>query len=176
MWACVAAAFVALTPWLCKPLALLVHPRRLPSTGTVLRSELALIGTDILDHRADPNRLVIEWLEQNSVPTDEILINYEDLPLMYYLPNRIRGGVAAFRAEDDDSVPPRYIILRRNVTFVYWPAFEREVQRYYWTPVPVKAPDITWGNFPDPEGHRLDRTRAPDLLFFERTDKAPAAR
>jgi len=176
MWACVAAAFVALTPWLCKPLALLVRPPRHPSTGTVLRSELALIGTDILDHRADPNRLVIEWLEQNSVPTDEILINYEDLPLMYYLPNRIRGGVAAFRAEDDDSVPPRYIILRRNVTFVYWPAFEREVERYYWTPVPVKAPDITWGNFPDPEGHRLDRTRAPDLLFFERTDKPPAAR
>jgi hypothetical protein len=170
-----AAAVVALTPWLCKPLALLVRPPRLPATGTLLRSELSLIGGDIFAHRPDPNRLVIEWLEEHSVPTDEILINYEDLPLMYYLPNRIRGGVAAFRAEDDASVPPRYIILRRSVPFVYWPAFEREVQRYYWTPVPVKAPDIAWGDFPDPQGHFQDRTRAPDLLFFERADKPPAA-
>jgi len=141
-----------------------------------LRSELAFVRTDIFGHRPDPNRLVIEWLAKNSSPTDEILINYEDLPLMYYLPNRIRGGVASFRAEDDASVPPRYVILRRSVPFVYWPAYKREVERYYWTQVPVKAPDIPWGNNPDPEGHTQDRAAAPDLLFFARADQEAAAR
>ena len=166
-----AVAVVALTPWLCKPLAAVVRPPRWSRTGTVFRSELALIRTDIFGHRVDPNRLVIEWLEKNSVPTDEILVNYEDLPLMYYLPNRIRGGVASYRAEDDASVPPRYAIMRRTVPFVDWPVYVREVARYYWSAVPVKAPDIRWGNNPDPEGHIQDRSKASDLLFFERTDQ-----
>jgi len=61
------------------------------------------------------------------------------------------------------------------VPFVYWPAYKREVERYYWTPVPVKAPDIRWGNNPDPEGHVQDRATAADLLFFERADQTPAA-
>ena len=171
----IGVALVALTPWLSMPLALVVRLPRGATTGTVLRSELAFIRTDIFEHRVDPNRLVIEWLAKNAAPADEILVNYEDLPLMYYLPNRIRGGVASFRAEDDASAPPRYVVLRRTVPFVYWPAYKREVERYYWTPVPVKAPDIRWGNNPDPEGHVQDRATAADLLFFERADQTPAA-
>jgi len=171
----IAVALVALTPWLCKPLALLMRPPKGSTSGTVLRSELSLIRTDIFRHRADPNRLVIEWLAKNSDPADEILVNYEDLPMMYYLPNRIRGGVDSFRAEDDASVPPRFVVLRRTVPFVTWSVYKREVERYYWTPVPVKAPDIRWGNNPDPEGHIQDRSKADDLLFFERTDSTSAS-
>jgi hypothetical protein len=163
-------AVVALTPWLCKPLTAVLPVPRWARTGTVLRSELGLIRTDIFEHRPDPNRLVIEWLREHSAPTDEILVNYEDLPMMYYLPNPIRGGIAAFRAEDDGKVPPRFAVLRRTVPFVYWPAYEREVARYFWTQVPVNAPDIRWGNNPDPEGHIQDRARAANLLFFERGD------
>jgi hypothetical protein len=165
-----ACAVVALTPWLCKPLtAFWTAPRRF-DTGMILRSELSLIRTDIFGHRPDPNRLVIEWLQKHSTPRDEILVNYEDLPMMYYLPNLIRGGVVAFRAEDDGATPPRFAVIRRTVPFVYWPVFAREVARYYWTPVPVKAPDIRWGNNPDPVGHLQDRARAPDLLIFERRE------
>ena len=72
-------------------------------------------------------------------------------------------------------MPPRYAIIRRSVPFVHWPVYRREVERWFWTPVPVRAPDITWGNNPDPEGHVQDRTKAADLLFFERTDTEPAA-
>ena len=48
------------------------------------------------------------------------------------------------------------------------------IARYFWTPVPVKAPDIRWGNNPDPEGHLQDRDRVSDLLFFQRTDSSAA--
>jgi hypothetical protein len=33
---------------------------------------------------------VIDWLRRNAPPTDEILINYEDVPLVFHLPNPIR--------------------------------------------------------------------------------------
>ena len=64
--------------------------------------------------------------------------------------------------------------MRRTVPFVYWQVFGREIARYFWTPVPVKAPDIRWGNNPDPEGHLQDRDRVSDLLFFQRTDSSAA--
>ena len=165
-WA--AVAVVALTPWLCRPLTLMWKAPWWAHTGTLVRSELALIGSDIFAHRPDPNRLVIEWLQRNAAPTDEILVNYEDLPMMYYLPNRIRGGIAAFRVEDDREVPPTFAVMRRTVPFVHWPVFQREVARYYWTPVPVRAPDIRWGNNPDPEARIQDRKTAGDLQFFQR--------
>jgi hypothetical protein len=62
--------------------------------------------------------LVIEWLQKNAAPSDEILINYEDKPMMFYLPNPIRGGVSAFRVEDDAQTPARFVVLRRSVGFV----------------------------------------------------------
>ena len=172
-FAWLAAAVVALTPWLCQPLATALHIWKAP-TGTILRSELSLIGTDIFGHRPDPNRIVIEWLRANAAPTDEILVNYEDLPMIYYLPNPIRGGIVAFRAEDDRVTPPRFVIIRRTVPFSYYAVYAREIARYFWTPVPVQAPDIRWGNNPDPEGHFQDRARAENLLFYARADSSSA--
>ena len=172
-WA--AAAVVALTPWPCMPVTAMWKPPRWFHTGALLRSELSLLRSDILEHRPDPNRLVIEWLRKNAAPTDEILVNYEDLPMIYYLPNPIRGGVAAFRAEDDGTTPPNFAVMRRTVPFVNWPVYIREVARYSWVPVTVTAPDIRWGNNPDPEGHIQDRARAENLLFFQRVELEPAA-
>ena len=169
-FAWLAIAVVALTPWLCMPLTAFWPAPSGSTTGRILRSELSLIGQDIFGHRADPNRLVIEWLQQNAAPTDEILVNYEDLPMFYYLPNPIRGGVAAFRAEDDSKTPPRFAVIRRTVNFVHWPVYSREVARYFWAPVPVEAPDIRWGNNPDPVGHAQDRATAANLLIFRRVD------
>ena len=103
-----------------------LSPVRRPD-GAFVRPELTALVRDVFRTRRDPNRLVVEWLRQHAQPTDEILINYEDLPLMYYLPNPIRGGVAAFRAEDDAKTPPRFAILRRSVPFVHWPVFQREI-------------------------------------------------
>jgi len=114
------------------------------------RSELPMMASEIFGHRPDPNRLTVEWLRRNAAPSDEILINYEDLPLMFYLPNPIRGGIPAFRAEDDAKSPPRFVVLRRSVEFVHKPVFEREIQRYQWAEAPVKIPDLIWGNNPDP--------------------------
>ena len=144
------ALLLMATPWLSLPGRLLVPSDDRYEAGWLSRSELSILGSEVFGSRPDPNRMTVEWLRQNAAPSDQILINYEDLPLMFYLPNPIRGGIPAFRAEDDARTPPRFVVLRRSVEFVHKPVFEREMARYQWAEAPVKIPDLIWGNNPDP--------------------------
>jgi hypothetical protein len=123
------------------------------------------MAVEVFGHRPDPNRMLVDWLKQNARPSDEILVNYEDVPFMFYLPNPIRGGVAAFRAEDDAKAPPELLILRGSVAFVPWAVYERELQRYQWFEVPfLRAPDVPWGNNPDPFAQSF--SPSPDQPVF----------
>jgi hypothetical protein len=69
---------------------------------------------------------------------------------MFYTDAAVRGGIAAFRVEDRTRPPPRFVVLRQSVGWVHWPVFQREVRRYAWSFVSTGAPDIPWGNNPDP--------------------------
>jgi len=164
-----AAAVLIFTPWLSVPLRAVARPPEWWEGSVWYRAELKDLRAEIFGHQPDPNRLVIDWLRKNAAPSDEILINYEDYPLMYYLPNPIRGGIATFRVEDDAKTPPRFAILRHSVDFVDWPIFNRELARYQWQPVPLKAPDIMWGNNPDPMGND-DPRAAPNLYIARRVE------
>jgi hypothetical protein len=164
------AALLALTPWASTVLERLAPAPDLRSNGALVRPELSAMIRNVFRTRRDPNQLVVEWLRQHSEPTDEILINYEDLPLMYYLPNPVRGGIAAFRVEDDARTPPAFAIFRQSVSFVHWPVFQREMNRHRWAPVSLKAPDVPWGNNPDPFGQLQDPETARDLLIVRRRD------
>ena len=146
----VGAIAMIFTPWLSLPVRLLVPTDDRYEAANWWRSELPIAANEIFGWRPDPNRLTVEWLRRNAAPSDEILINYEDLPLAFYLPNPIRGGIAAFRAEDDAKTSPRFVVLRRSVEFVHKPVYEREIGRYRWAEAPAKIPDIIWGNNPDP--------------------------
>jgi len=163
------AAVLIITPWMGKPLHLLRRPPSWFWSARFLRPELRILAAEVFGHRPDPNRIVIEWLKQNAAPSDEILINYEDVPLMFYLPNPIRGGVAAFRAEDDAKVRPQFVILRRSVPFLHWPVYLRELGRYQWSEVSsVRAPDIPWGNDPDPVAETRDPAKAATIYVARR--------
>jgi len=164
------AAMLAMTPWPSLPLRAFIPPSPWAKTDSVFRSELSVLGSEVFGHRPDPNRIVIDWLKQNAAPGDGILINYEDAPLMFYLPNPIRGGIAAFRAEDDAKTPPRFAVMRRSVGFVHWPVFQRELQRYHWVQVPLKAPDLVWGNNPDPIARPKDPAKARDIIILRRVE------
>jgi hypothetical protein len=163
------AAVFIVTPWVSLPVRALAPPPEWWDGKSWYRAELKDVRAQIFGHQPDPNRLVIDYLRKNAAPSDEILINYEDIPLMYYLPNPIRGGIPTFRVEDDAKTPPRFVILRRSVDFVHWPVFDREVARYRWQPLPLKAPDIMWGNNPDPMGND-DPSAAPNLYIARRID------
>lgn len=149
-FACPGVLVLGLTPWASLPARALVPDFDRYEARLLWRQEVSILASEVFGHRPDPNRLTVEWLRRNAAPSDEILINYEDLPLMFYLPNPIRGGIAAFRAEDDARTAPRFIVLRRSVEFVHKVVFERELARYQWEREPVDIPDILWGNNPDP--------------------------
>ena len=116
----------------------------------IVRPELAGAIRDIFARRPDPNRLVIDAIAPLLRAGDEILVNYEDIPFMFYTDARVRGGVAAFRVEDRHAPPPRFLVIRFSVPFVHWPVFEREGARYEWRPISTGAPDVPFGNIPDP--------------------------
>jgi hypothetical protein len=166
---CSAAALLIATPFASLPLRPLA-PESWHVSSLWLRAELLALRDGVFIHEPDPNRLVVEWLQKNATPSDEILINYEDLPLVFYLPNPIRGGISAFRVEDDSKTPPRFVILRRSVSFTHWPIFLRELQRWKWEPVPLNAPDIVWGNNPDPMAQNGNSAQAPFLYAGRRID------
>ena len=169
----IGAAIFLLTPWLSLPLHVL-RPHTLLH-ATVLRPDLRLLSENVFGHPPDPNRPVIQWLKAHAAPSDEILINYEDIPLMFYLPNPIRGGIAAFRAEDDTRKPPDFAVLRRSVKFVHWPVFEHEMQRYTWRSVSLPAPDIVCGSCPDPV-ERYDASHAASIFVARRVGEPETAR
>jgi hypothetical protein len=164
-----AAAVLIFTPLLSLPVRAFAHPPDWWVPSLWYRVELKDLRAQVFGHQPDPNRLVIDYLREHAAPTDEILINYEDYPLMYYLPNPIRGGIATFRVEDDAKTAPRFVILRHSADFVHWPVFEREMARYKWEAIPLKAPDVQWGNNPDPMGND-DPRAAPNLYFARRVD------
>lgn len=144
------AAVWIVTPWLSLPLHAFVPQPDWYKNGMFVRPELSTLEAEVFGHGDDPNREVIEWLRKNTAPSDQILINYEDVPLMFYLPNPIRGGIAAFRAEDDAKSPPDVAVLRPSFGSYPIPVFVREMERYDWSRAPVEIPDKAWGNNPDP--------------------------
>jgi hypothetical protein len=165
------ALFLVLSPWAAKPITLAVPAAFRAETGTLVRTELNRLFAEIFGNEPDPNRLVIEWLKSHAAPNDDILITYEDLPLVFYLPNPVRGGIGAFRVTDDGKAQPKYAIHRPSVWFVNQPVFEKELTRFHWKPVEdFRAPDIVWGNNPDPDAHKWDPAKPRTLQLFERVE------
>jgi hypothetical protein len=119
----------------------------------------------------DPNRKTVEDLSRIASSNDEILINYEDVPLMFYTDCRIRGGISCFRVNDSNRTPPRFLIYRRSVNFVHTSIFNQEIMRYHWRRIDSNIPDITWGNNPEPEFRiNLNKEIFSPLLFAENID------
>jgi hypothetical protein len=132
------------------------------------RGELTLLVRELFFDRPDPNRMIVQALAPRLRPGDEILVNYEDIPLMFYTDATVRGGVAAFRAEDDRSSPPRFAVIRHSVPFVHWDVFKREYARYSWNPIAKGIVDVPYGNNPDPDMYYDVWIRQGDVLVAER--------
>lgn len=152
------AVLVATTGVLSAPVALALDWRKQP-VHVLGRPELGTVLSEVFLERTDPNRAVIETIAPRLREGDEILVNYEDIPFMFYTGARVRGGIPAFRLEDRTAPPPRFLVIRRSVSFVHWKAFEREWGRSTWREIPTGAPDVPWGDNPDPTAMPLRSTK-----------------
>jgi len=120
---------------------------------TLFRPELYALYIDLLDIGSDPNREVVEALRPLLRPGDAVLINYEDISLMFYTDAEIRGGLSSFRIEDHSGAQPRFVVLRPQLSISPRPFF-RELERFTWRRMPVEIIGLPWGNIPDPLYHR----------------------
>jgi len=136
--------------------------------SSVVRPEIGLLITELTGTgEDDPNRATVEFLGERLKPGDEILCNYEDKPLMYYLQNRVRGGISCFRVTDAGNV--RFAVFRRSVSFTHTSIYLRELRRSNWRAYSTNAPDIPWGNLPDPRFHHaLLSSGSQPLMILER--------
>lgn len=147
-----------ITPWAALPADLVLqkaHPWS-PIRQKSTRRELAALALELRGDAPDPNRDVIRFLEPRLAPGDEILVNFEDTPWMFYTDARVRGGTTCFRVEDWDT-PPRFVIIRRSVQIIYSEPYNRTLrrlmQRYRMQPLEVDTPDMPYGNYPGPADH-----------------------
>ncbi|MBX3413616.1 MAG: glycosyltransferase family 39 protein [Pirellulales bacterium] len=168
------ALLVAAPPWFSNiPLA--VYPSELwpvKSVGTWLRAEYAVLYRDLSGQVRDPNAEIVALLAPRLGPEDEVLINYEDIPLMFYLPNRVRGGVLAFRVEDRNSPPPRFAVLNNSVVLHYSGELQRQtyrqmLERHRWNVVPREIPALPSSNCPDPGLHPAQWVADESLTILE---------
>lgn len=155
------------------PLAMALG-RPLSAAAVLTSPKIPPLVREIFASRPDPNRMVIEALLPRLAPNDEILVNYEDTPFMFYTKARIRGGIPAFRVEDRTAPPARFLVVRRSVPFVHWNVFEREIARHTWRPIETGAPDVLFGNNPDPAWWPAPSSRRL-VTVAERRPEAPAS-
>ncbi len=59
---------------------------------------------------------IIKFLQTHSQPDEVILSNIGDMPLKYYLPNRVVGGLAGDQL--DHFTAPEWVILRKHASYV----------------------------------------------------------
>lgn len=86
-------------------------------TGTWVRPEWVRYLREMSGELPDPGGEVIRAVAARLDPGDEILVNYEDRPFMFYTGARVRGGIPAFRVNDPSSPPPRFFVFRSTVSF-----------------------------------------------------------
>lgn len=143
------------------------YPLRDYQGESLIRPELSILWRELFEHQADPNRDSIELIKALAHPDDDILVNYEDIPFIFYTKNPIRGGVPCFRAEDRSS-SPRYMVMRLRTPFLYWPVLIREANRYRWRRISADIPDIPYGNNPDPNFQQFRTSPKPPSLVIAR--------
>ena len=141
--------------------------RPIPYLSSLVRPEIKLLIGDLRNTYNDPNRAVVEFLRERIKPGDEILCNYEDIPLMFYFPNRVRGGISCFRVTDSGEAS--FAIFRKSSTCSHVPIYLQAFEKSRWYPHSLNAPDIQWANFPDPHHHfLLISPNSPVQMVFER--------
>ena len=122
---------------------------------------LKLYLSELLGSYPDTNQNLINFFQTHARPGDTILINYGDLPLQFYTPFKVLGGL-------EGRVPPKgelpqWVVKRWHLRWnrqYRWGAADDYIRHQLQLPVDYEAivlpfEDEAFGNRPDPFFHRF---------------------
>jgi hypothetical protein len=129
------------------------------------RSPLVEYAASLGRRARGPNEAAIEHLNAHADPGDTILVNYEDLPLVYHTRLVVRGGLTNFGL--DGIGTPEWVLVRRSVAG--FEPYAAVLASGAYEAIPLRAPDVVWGNLPDPDLHAFTPAPpVPELLLHRR--------
>ena len=144
------------------------------AAALVLTSPIAAYLGELRHDFVGPMEGLVEFLATHADSDDVIAISYGDLPLKFYLPNRVIGGLTGEDLADVERA--RFLVTRRHTNTqadgLVKEAIRDELRR---TPQRfvrhrLAAPDTQFQNREDPRIHRYRSAPAslPRLVVFER--------
>ena len=112
-----------------------------------------------------PGVAILKYFQTHSTPHEVIVASYGDLPLKYYLPNRILGG----RTGEDLShiEPPEWLITRRYRKFNVDQKLDQWIATECYDPIVIPVPDTPCENREEPRAHLFatDRSQGPVVIY-----------
>ncbi len=125
-----------------------------------------------LTHDYDgPMEGVVTYLNEHASPGDTVAITYGDMPVKFYTPLRVVGGLTG-----EDLSPaknPDWLILRHKIhdrkDRVVYDYLRREVDLSQYRKITLPFPDIPYENRESPEQHRFrTATNQPPVIIYRR--------
>gem|GEM_PF-571113 len=136
----------------------------------VLSSPLADFVKEQMQPVISPGLAIREYLKAHSSPDDIIVASYGDLPLKYYLPNRIMGGLTG---EDLSQVEaPEWIITRRYRHKAVDTRLMQWIWRGHYQQIEIPVPDTRFEFREEPRAHLFTTDwNDKNVIIFRRIDK-----
>jgi 4-amino-4-deoxy-L-arabinose transferase-like glycosyltransferase len=140
------------------------------------RSDAWMYAQELTHSYIGPNEGLVAYLAAHAQPGQTVVVNYEDLPLMFYTPLRVLGGLGAHGLDGlqagraDGARGPDWVIDRqygpyrdRLAALVAAGSYER---------ITLPYPDIRWENRPEPGSHQYLTAQGenPVTLYRRRED------
>jgi hypothetical protein len=145
---------------------------------------LKLYLTELASPYPDVNQSLIDFFQAHARPGDTILTTYGDLPLQFYTPFKVVGGLQWSSVPPPGQVRPDWVVkrfvTRCNREEIFNPAEEfilKDLRLYEdYQAVVLPYPDEMFGNRPDPYYHHFLPPAEPFIhltLFQKRGGSGP---
>ena len=140
--------------------------------GILMCQPIKNYAYELTHHYSGPMDGYVDYLNRHAKSQDVVLITYEDLPLKFYTPLKVIGGLAG---DDLSRYPhPEWVIMRRHTVCADDAAVGKYIiahmDRKLYDPIVLPYPDCALENREDLE-HHLFRTATdekPIVLFHRR--------
>jgi len=128
------------------------------------RSDVWMYAQELTHAYQGPNEGMVAYFHENAQPGETVLVNYEDLPLMFYTRLHVIGGLGAHGLTK--TVQPDWVVDRRHGP--YRDALALVVAAGSYERIELPYPDIRWENRPEPGTHNYVTVHNADPVVIYR--------